>query len=461
MSIKKKILITYIIAILIPGLLFATSFKMIQNEYNKNIDDFKEQEIIRYDSINKAFFNTIIYILKIDPFLKNESNKKHLNNIVKETPLEISIKHNNSFLFQSSHFNTDMNIKKTIQINENIYELKISRFNPFESFTNKISENLKLIIIFFIIIYTILHIFFLKFIYKTIINPISNMKKFANEIKNENFDYKINYKSKDEIGQVYKAFDNMRIKLKDSQQKNQKYKENRKKLIANISHDLKTPITAIKGYINGIIDGVAKTKKKEEEYFKIIKNYINDMDKLINDLFLFSKLDIDKIQFNFQKIALEEYFDDCIEEIKYPLKQRNINLKYYFDYNKNTFIKIDPKQLKRVINNIIFNSIKYLDKSYKKITIKVTNHKNGCKIIITDNGKGIKKENLNKMFNQFYKIDKSRKFEGSTGLGLSISKKIIEAHGGYIYAKSTIGKGTSIIFTLKNWEEKNEENINN
>ena len=461
MSIKKKILITYMIAILIPGLLFATSFKMIQNEYDKNIDDLKKQEITRYDSINKAFFNTVIYILKIDPFLENETNKKHLNNIVKETPLEISIKHNNTYLFQSTHFNTKMNIEKTIQINNNIYDLEISRFDPFENFTNKISKNLKIIILFFIIIYTILHIFFLRFIYKTIINPISNMKKFANEIKNENFDYKINYKSNDEIGEVYKAFDNMRIKLKHSQQNNQKYKKNRKKLIANISHDLKTPITAIKGYINGIIDGVAKNKKKEKKYFKIIKNYINEMDKLINDLFLFSKLDIDKMQFNFQKIALKEYFDDCIEEIKYPLDQRNINLKYYFNYNKNKSIKIDPSKLKRVINNIIFNSIKYLDKSYKKITIKVKNHKNGCKIIITDNGKGIKKENIKKMFNQFYKVDKSRKFEGSTGLGLSISKKIIEAHGGYIYAKSTINKGTSIIFTLKSWEEKNEKNTNN
>ena len=117
--------------------------------------------------------------------------------------------------------------------------------------------------------------------------------------------------------------------------------------------------------------------------------------------------------------------------------------------------------MKRSITNIIFNSIKHLNKDKKIIFLIVNEIKDGCEVIIKDNGEGIEKNDINMIFNEFYKVDESRNFKGSSGLGLSIVKKIIEAHGGTVKAESEINFGTSIIFTLKFWEGKNEENSNN
>ena len=189
-------------------------------------------------------------------------------------------------------------------------------------------------------------------------------------------------------------FEEMRQRLKDSaEEKLASEKENRV-LISNIAHDLKTPITAVKGYSEGLMDGVADTPEKRDKYIKTIYNKANEMDLLLNELTLYSKIDTNRIPYNFSKINVMEYFDDCVEEIGLDLEAKNIGLSYFNYAGDDVQIIADPEQLKRVIHNIINNSIKYLDKPKGFINIRVKDVGDFIQVEIEDNGKGIAKKDL-------------------------------------------------------------------
>ena len=151
--------------------------------------------------------------------------------------------------------------------------------------------------------------------YQTMITPIKKLQIAADNIRDGNLDFSVDYQENDEIGQLAKSFEEMRQRLKDSaEEKISNEKENRA-LISNIAHDLKTPITAVKGYAEGIMDGVANTPEKVDKYIRTIYNKANEMDTLINELTFYTKIDTNRIPYNFAKINVSEYFTDCVEEI--------------------------------------------------------------------------------------------------------------------------------------------------
>lgn len=460
MTIRKKIISTYILMILIPLALFIFMYKTIENDYTNRVTEYEKRENKKYETYSSGIIQAISFALLNDENLTHPLTIKYLDELFNEIPFDARIS-SDEIQYESNKFQESNSDIYIIEVNQTQYTVELSRYSPLIAFRREFSQNLIIMITIFALFYIIIHIFFIRYISRIVISPLGNLKTFANAIKSGNYDYSMKYNKSDEIGEVYNAFEKMRKRLKTSEEKNKEYKYNRKKLIANISHDLKTPMTAIKGYIEGIIDGVADTPEKIDKYIRIINGYIKDMDQLINDLFLFSKLDIDKIQFNFKQTDIKSYFNDCVEELSYDLEEQGIALIYNFNYSKDKSIAIDALQLKRVINNIIFNAIKYLNKDEKKIILSIDDHPDGCKISITDNGQGIPKENIEKIFNDFFKVDQARNFEGSTGLGLSIAKKIIASHGGKISASSQLGEGTTIQFTLKFWEEFYEENFNN
>ncbi|MNM43115.1 Sensor protein kinase WalK [compost metagenome] len=286
-------------------------------------------------------------------------------------------------------------------------------------------------------------------VYKSIIKPLKELENAANEIKQGNLDYKINIDSKDEIAQVGNSFENMRIRLKESIELQQQYEDNRKELISNISHDLKTPITSIKGYVEGIKDGIADTPEKMNKYINTIHAKAKYMDILIDDLFLFSKLDINKLQFHYQRVDFTEFMKDCIEELSFDIAKNNIELTSHIP-TSTIMVKADVQKLKRVILNIIENSMKYKDDKALKIDINIVEKHDEVIVEIKDNGKGIDKEILPNIFERFYRGDAAREtIGGGSGLGLAIVKKIIEEHQGEIWAESELNKGTSIFFKLK------------
>lgn len=318
------------------------------------------------------------------------------------------------------------------------------------------------IVISIIVILVFTAFLMIMWIYSSLVTPVKKLQVAAENIKNGNLDFTVDVGGEDEIGQLGVTFEEMRLRLKDNaEEKISDEKENRA-LISNIAHDLKTPITAVKGYAEGIIDGVANTPEKVDKYVRTIYNKANEMDTLINELTLYSKIDANRIPYNFAKINVSEYFQDCVEEIGLDLEAKGIGLAYYNYVDPDVMIIADPEQLRRVINNIISNSVKYMDKKNGFINIRIKDVGDFIQVELEDNGRGIAQRDLPYIFDRFFRADASRNSAtGGSGIGLSIVKKIIDDHGGKIWATSKEDNGTTMYFVIRKYEEvyNNEQNI--
>ncbi|MFB4168872.1 sensor histidine kinase [Virgibacillus sp. JSM 102003] len=289
------------------------------------------------------------------------------------------------------------------------------------------------------------------FMSKGILNPIRQLSNAAANIRNGNLDFSVRPASKDELGGLVKSFDDMRLQLKESMELRDKYENNRKELIANISHDLKTPITSIMGYVEGIQDGVANTKEKRGRYLETIHAKAEYMDMLIKELSLYSKLDVKSLPFHFEEVNIKAFMKDYLEEMKPELVDNNVHLTFNENAATQSTVSLDRDKLIRVMNNIIYNSIKYIDKSECIIQILLKDLDNTVEVCISDNGPGVSEGNLVHIFNRFYQTDPSRN-KGGSGLGLAIASQIIKAHGGSISATSPQNGGLTICFTLNKTE---------
>ncbi|MDO4296017.1 MAG: HAMP domain-containing sensor histidine kinase [bacterium] len=297
-------------------------------------------------------------------------------------------------------------------------------------------------------------------VYRSILRPLSRLQEATKKIRDGSLDFSLNMEdmNDDEIGQLCQDFEEMRQHLKESTEVRMQIDKENKELISNISHDLKTPITAIKGYVEGIMDGVASSPEKLDKYIKVIYNKANDMDHLIEELTFYSKIDANRIPYNYAKINVSQYFKDCVEEVGLDMESNNIELGYFNYVDESVQIIADPKQLQKVINNIIGNSVKYLDKKRGLINIRIKDEGDFIHVGIEDNGKGIPIKDLPYIFDRFYRSDASRNSsKGGSGIGLSIVKKIIEDHGGKIWATSKEGIGTEIHFVLRKYQEVVQE----
>ena len=296
-----------------------------------------------------------------------------------------------------------------------------------------------------------------QWVYKGFFEPINRLNVAMQQIAEGNFEYSLTSEDTNEIGELYRNYEDMRLRLKEStEEKIQNERQNRE-LVSNISHDLKTPITAIKGYVEGIMDGVADTPEKMDRYIKTIYTKANDMNRLINELTYYSGIDSNRIPYNFHRINLADFFQDCVEDVGLDLESKNIELNYSNLVDPSTRIIADPEQLKKVIDNIVGNSIKYMDKPKGVINIRILDEVDSVRVEIEDNGKGISTKDLGKIFERFYRTDASRNSStGGSGIGLSIVKKIIEDHGGYICATSKDGEGTCLHFVIRKYREAEE-----
>lgn len=291
-------------------------------------------------------------------------------------------------------------------------------------------------------------------IYASMMNPIKKLQVAAQNIKDGNLDFTIEVENDDEIGELCRSFEEMRQHLKNNIEEKIEGERENKTLISNIAHDLKTPITAVKGYAEGLMDGVADTPEKRDKYIRTIYSKANEMDTLINELTLYSKIDTNRIPYNFAKINVTDYFTDCVEELGLDLEAKNIGLGYFNYVDEDVQIIADPEQLRRVINNIVGNSVKYLDKQKGFLNIRIKDVGDFIQVEIEDNGRGIAARDLPYIFDRFYRADASRNSAtGGSGIGLSIVKKIIEDHGGKIWATSKEGIGTVMYFVIRKYQE--------
>lgn len=294
-------------------------------------------------------------------------------------------------------------------------------------------------------------------IYQGIIRPLKILQYAARQMSEGDLSNIIQVENNDEIGDLCKDIENMRIRLKELIEERLQYEEDSRELMSNISHDLKTPLTAIKGYAEGIMDGVADSPEKLDKYLKTIYNKANDMTILVDELSFYSKIDCNAVPYNFVCVNLDEYFSDCINDLTLDLEVKNIDIGYFNYVDKDQQVWIDAEQLKRVVNNIIGNSVKYLDKKKGLINLRIRDGREHVQVEIEDNGSGISKSEMPYIFDRFYRTDTSRNSsKGGTGLGLAISKKIIEDHGGRIWVSGKENVGTSIYFTLIKCNYKNQ-----
>ena len=332
-----------------------------------------------------------------------------------------------------------------------VYDIAISQSDEGHARIHLMTKDLFLSA-FIILIFTALAIGL--WLYRSIATPLVKLKKATQNIKEGNLDFVLDVEGNDEFSQLCQDFEEMRRRLKEStEEKNLIEKEN-KELISNISHDLKAPITAVKGYVEGIMDGVADTPEKMDRYVRTIYNKTNEMDHLINELTFYSKIDTNRIPYTFSKLNVEDYFSDCAEEVGLELETKGIEL-VYANYVENDVVVIaDGEQIRRVIHNIIGNAIKYMDKKRGIIQIRVKDVGDFIQVEIEDNGKGIGAKDLPYIFDRFYRTDISRNSsKGGSGIGLSIVKKILEDHGGKVWATSREGIGTIMYFVLRKYQE--------
>ena len=291
-------------------------------------------------------------------------------------------------------------------------------------------------------------------VYRSIAVPLVKLKKATQNIKEGNLDFVLDVEGKDEFSELCQDFEEMRRRLKESTEEKSLIEKENRELISNISHDLKTPITAVKGYVEGIMDGVADTPEKMDRYVRTIYNKTNEMDHLINELTFYSKIDTNRIPYTFSKLNVEDYFEDCSEEVGLELETRGIELVYANYVEKDVMVIADGEQIRRGIHNIISNAIKYMDKPKGIIQIRIKDVGDFIQIEIEDNGKGIGPKDLPYIFDRFYRTDVSRNSsKGGSGIGLSIVKKILEDHGGKVWATSRLGIGTIMYFVLRKYQE--------
>ena len=291
-------------------------------------------------------------------------------------------------------------------------------------------------------------------IYRSVAAPLVKLRKATQNIKEGNLDFVLEVDGTDEFAELCRDFEEMRRRLKESAEEKVLLDKENKELISNISHDLKTPITAVKGYVEGIMDGVADTPEKMDRYVRTIYNKTNEMDHLINELTFYPKIDTNRIPYTFSKLNVDDYFSDCAEEVGLELETRGIQL-YYANYvEKDVLVIADGEQIRRVIHNIISNAIKYMDKPKGVIQIRVKDVGDFIQVEIEDNGKGIASKDLTYIFDRFYRTDVSRNSsKGGSGIGLSIVRKILEDHGGKVWATSREGIGTIMYFVLRKYQE--------
>jgi len=312
----------------------------------------------------------------------------------------------------------------------------------------------------------------LFWIYRSFIKPLNLLTLATRKMQEGNLDFSIQGDPDDELGNLCEDFEDLRLHLKEQTEARLKYENEVIELISNISHDLKTPLTAIKGYAEGVLDGVADTDEKREKYLRTIYTKASDMQVLVDELAFYSKIDSNIVPYNFESLDINDYFYDCVEDYSIDMETRGIELDYV-PAEGPVAVVADAEQLRRVVNNVIGNSVKYMDKTGAdvrpgqegraeingkgrgRITIMARKLENLAEISIRDNGPGIAPDDLTRIFERFYRADQSRNSKkGGTGLGLAISKKIIEDHGGTIRAESELGVQTTIIFTLPLYKEE-------
>ena len=347
--------------------------------------------------------------------------------------------------------------------------------SDFSMLHNTWIKALKHISISFCIVMAVTGLLLLLWLHYSIVLPLRVLRAAALQIGEGDFEKPIQAISSDEIGQLCQILEDLRIHLLQLTREHMASEEDAKQFVSNMSHDLRTPVTAIKGYAEGILDGVADTPDKREKYLRIICNKTMEISHLVDEMSIFSKITRSIFAYNFTSVNLADYFNDYAKELALNLDAESVTLDYKNFTDFSTRVIVDVEQIKRVLHNITENAIKYMDKPERRMRLYIkdyrpdilqpvyrrlsddgyylgTGNEEGefVMVQIMDNGPGISEKDLPHLFERSFRTDFSRnsKINGS-GLGLAIVERIIKEHDGKVWAESNEGEGSCFCFTLK------------
>ncbi len=290
--------------------------------------------------------------------------------------------------------------------------------------------------------------FLTRFVFKKIEEPIDILSKGVEELADGNLDYRLNYHKNDEFLPVCNAFNDMAGRLKKSIELIQKNEENRKELLLDISHDLRSPLTSIQAYVEGLIDGVADSPQMRDKYLQTIKRKTIDIEKMVSSLFAYSKLDMEEFTLNEENVTLPDFIENVITGVEDEYSDKGLEIKISTNIMINSIV--DKELLIRVMSNVLDNSLKYCNKEKAKCEINITKEEDFARIEFADNGPGVDESSLDKLFEVFYRTDKARSNTGNgSGIGLAFVKKAVLSMGGKVEAENNKYGGLSILIYLR------------
>lgn len=294
----------------------------------------------------------------------------------------------------------------------------------------------------------LLLVFFLGWLLSSgIIRPLKALDKAAERISQGDFDARVTVKAQDALGKLAGSFNHMAGELQRSKEAERLAMEARKELIINVSHDLRTPLSSIRGYVEGLQDGIVSEPQKVKRYLEVLHSKAVYLERLINDLFWLSKLEAGHLEMNYSQMGATEFLNELSAKFADDFHAAGIFFTCQVDAALPE-MKVDKGRLEQVLSNLVANALNHTSAG-GKVTLEAKLKGTEIMVCLTDNGAGIEPADLPYIFDRFYRGDKARSsVKGGTGLGLSIAKQIIEAHGGRIWAESTPGEGSSFTFSL-------------
>lgn len=299
--------------------------------------------------------------------------------------------------------------------------------------------------------------FLTRFVLRRIEEPLDLLANGVHELRDGNLDYRITYLHRDEFQPVCEDFNEMAGRLKESVQRLQQQEQSRKELIAGISHDIRSPLTSIQAYVEGLIDGVAKTPESKNRYLQTIKAKAEDLEHIVAQLFLYSKMELGEYQDNSKELQLDHVIADAISPLQAEYSQKGLDISVDLEPVK---LHADPIQIERIVTNIIENSLKYKgkDQGYLKITLQRT--ATGSRLSFADDGPGVADDELPRLFEVFYRSDPARQNPNQgSGLGLAIVSSIVEHIGGKVRALHSEFGGLEICIEFLSEGKGNGEDI--
>lgn len=319
----------------------------------------------------------------------------------------------------------------------------------------RVSLAVSAIVIVFTIFLSILFTnrFLTKFVFRKIEEPLNTLVSGVHELRDGNLEYRIAYDRQDEFLPVCNDFNEMAGKLQELVQKTLQQERSRKELIAGISHDIRSPLTSIRAYVEGLLDGVAKTPDTQRRYLETVKGKAEEMEHMISQLFLFSKMELGDYPENLSQIRLDQTISNAILMLKEEYQKNGLSITMDMEPVE---IQADPEQVQRIVTNLVENSAKYKCAEQGQLEITLHRTDDGFALSFADDGPGVPKESLPHLFEVFYRSDPARQnpAQGS-GLGLAIVANAVTHMGGRITAlESTMG-GLEIRMDFRDTEEAN------